>query len=33
LSATWTSPDGKTSMEAGLRRLDLQHFSHRDEVR
>ncbi len=27
LSATWTSPDGKTSMEAGLRRLDLQHFA------
>ena len=27
LSATWTSPDGKTSMEAGLRRLDLQRFA------
>ena len=27
LNATWTSPDGKTSMEAGLRRLDLQHFA------
>ena len=26
LNATWTSPDGKTSMEASLRRLDLQHF-------
>ena len=33
LSATWTSPDGKTSMEAGLRRLDLQHFSRREEAR
>jgi pimeloyl-ACP methyl ester carboxylesterase len=33
LSATWTSPDGKTAMEAGLRRLDLQHFSRRDEAR
>lgn len=27
LSATWTSPDGKISMEAGLRTLDLQRFS------
>jgi pimeloyl-ACP methyl ester carboxylesterase len=33
LSATWTSPDGKTSMQAGLRRLDLQHFSRRAEAR
>jgi pimeloyl-ACP methyl ester carboxylesterase len=33
LSATWTSPDGKTSMEAGLRRLDLQHFARRGEAR
>jgi pimeloyl-ACP methyl ester carboxylesterase len=28
LSATWTSPDGKTTMEGALRRLDLQFFSH-----
>lgn len=33
LSATWTSPDGKTSMEAGLRRLDLQHFARHAEAR
>jgi len=33
LSATWTSPDGKTSMEAGLRCLDLQHFARRTEDR
>ncbi len=33
LSATWTSPDGKTSMEAGLRRLDLQHFSRHADAR
>jgi dienelactone hydrolase len=33
LSATWTSPDGKTSMEAGLRRVDLQHFARRAEAR
>jgi dienelactone hydrolase len=33
LSATWTSPDGKTSMEAGLRRLDLQPFARRAEAR
>lgn len=33
LSATWTSPDGKTSMEAGLRRLDLQHFVHHADAR
>ena len=28
LSVTWTSPDGKTTMEGALRRLDLQYFSH-----
>jgi pimeloyl-ACP methyl ester carboxylesterase len=33
LSATWTSPDGKTTMEGALRRLDLQVFSHRAEAR
>jgi len=33
LSATWTSPDGKTSMEAGLRRLDPQHLARRAETR
>jgi dienelactone hydrolase len=33
LSATWTSPDGKTSMEAGLRRLDLQRFSQHADAR
>ena len=33
LSATWTSPDGKTSMEAGLRRLDMQRFSRHAEAR
>jgi pimeloyl-ACP methyl ester carboxylesterase len=33
LRATWTSPDGKTSMEAGLRRLDLQHLSRRAEAK
>jgi pimeloyl-ACP methyl ester carboxylesterase len=33
LSATWTSPDSKTSMEAGLRRLDLQHFSRHADAR
>jgi len=33
LSATWTSPDGKTSMEAGLRRLDLQHFARQADAR
>jgi dienelactone hydrolase len=32
LSATWTSPDGKTSMEAGLRPLDLQRFLHHAAV-
>lgn len=33
LSATWTSPDGKTSMEAGLRRLDLQRLPRHAEAR
>jgi len=33
LNATWTSPDGKTSMEAGLRRLDLQHFARHADAR
>jgi pimeloyl-ACP methyl ester carboxylesterase len=33
LSATWTSPDGKTSMEAGLRRVDLQRVSRHAEAR
>ena len=33
LSATWTSPDGKTTMEGALRRLDLQFFSRRADVR
>ncbi len=33
LSATWTSPDGKTSMEAGLRRLDPQRFPRHAEAR
>jgi len=33
LSATWTSPDGKSSMEAGLRRLDLQHFLRHADAR
>jgi hypothetical protein len=33
LSATWTSPDGKTTMEGALRRVDLQVFSHRTEAR
>jgi pimeloyl-ACP methyl ester carboxylesterase len=33
LSATWTSPDSKTSMEAGLRRLDLQHFARHADAR
>ena len=32
LNATWTSPDGKTSMEAGLRRLDLQHFARHTDA-
>ncbi len=27
LTATWTSPDGKIAMDAGLRRIDLHHFS------
>jgi pimeloyl-ACP methyl ester carboxylesterase len=33
LNATWTSPDGKTSMEAGLRRLDPQRFPRHAEAR
>ena len=33
LSATWTSPDGKISMEAGLRRLDPQRFPRHAEAR
>lgn len=33
LSATWTSPDGKTTMEGSLRRLDLQFFSRHAEAR
>jgi hypothetical protein len=33
LSATWTSPDGKTTMEAGLRRLDLQLFARHAAAR
>jgi pimeloyl-ACP methyl ester carboxylesterase len=33
LSATWTSPDGKTSMQGGLRHLDLRHPLRRAEAR
>jgi pimeloyl-ACP methyl ester carboxylesterase len=33
LSATWISPDGKTSMEAGLRRLDLRNVVHHADAR
>ena len=33
LSVTWTSPDGKTSMEASLRRLDLRQFARHAEAR
>ena len=33
LKATWISPDGKTSMEAGLRCIDPHHFSRRAEAR
>jgi hypothetical protein len=33
LSASWTSPDGKISMEAGLRRLDPQRFPRHAEAR
>ena len=33
LSATWTSPDGKTSMQAGLRSLNLSHLSRRADAR
>jgi pimeloyl-ACP methyl ester carboxylesterase len=33
LSATWTSPDGKTSMDGSLRRLDPQHFLRHADAR
>jgi dienelactone hydrolase len=33
LKATWISPDGKISMDAGLRRLDPRNFSTRAEAR
>jgi pimeloyl-ACP methyl ester carboxylesterase len=33
LKATWISPDGKTSMDAGLRRIDPRDFSRRAESR
>ena len=33
LSVTWTSPDGKTSMEAGLRSLDLQRVLRHADAR
>jgi len=33
LKATWISPDGKTSMEASLRRIDPSRFSRRAETR
>jgi pimeloyl-ACP methyl ester carboxylesterase len=33
LKAIWVSPDGETSMEAGLRRIDPHRFSHRAEPR
>ena len=33
LSATWTSPDGKTTMEGAMRRLDLRSFSRHAEAR
>jgi pimeloyl-ACP methyl ester carboxylesterase len=33
LKATWISPDGKTSMEASLRRIDPRHVSRRAEAR
>src|ERR1700730_16394946 len=33
LSATWTSPDGKTSMAAGPRRLELHHFARHADAR
>jgi dienelactone hydrolase len=33
LKVTWISPDGKTSMDAGLRRIDPQNFSRRAESR
>jgi pimeloyl-ACP methyl ester carboxylesterase len=33
LSVSWTSPDGRTSMEGALRELDLEYLSHRAEAR
>ena len=33
LKATWNSPDGETSIEASLRRIDPQRFSRRAEAR
>lgn len=33
LSLTWTSPDGRTSMEGALRQLDLDYLSHRAATR
>jgi len=33
LKATWTSPDGKTSMDASLRRIDPHRLSRRAEAR
>jgi len=33
LSVTWTSPDGKTSMDAGLRSLDLQRVLRHADAR
>jgi pimeloyl-ACP methyl ester carboxylesterase len=33
LNATWTSSDGKTSMDAALRRIDPLHFSRRSEAK
>lgn len=33
LSATWTAPDGKTSMEASMRRFDLPRFVRRAAAR
>jgi len=33
LKATWISPDGKTSMDAGLQRIDPQQFSRCAEAR
>jgi pimeloyl-ACP methyl ester carboxylesterase len=33
LSVSWTSPDGRTSMEGALRQLDLDYLSRRAEAR